>query len=99
MKYYLQTFPFFGVQPELLDENGEKIIGEGEGYLVFNRPWPGIMRTVYGDHKRFEETYFSRFPGYYCTGDGNLKAFCITQTVVLSNLVGALFRKFNLMLE
>ncbi|KAK7578250.1 hypothetical protein V9T40_010455 [Parthenolecanium corni] len=70
MKPGSATFPFFGVQPELLDENGEKIIGEGEGYLVFNRPWPGIMRTVYGDHKRFEETYFSRFPGYYCTGDG-----------------------------
>lgn len=69
-----QTFPFFGVKPELLDENGQIIEGEGEGFLVFNRPWPGIMRTLFGNHKRFEETYFSRFPGYYCTGDGNYKS-------------------------
>ncbi|XP_065210236.1 acetyl-coenzyme A synthetase [Planococcus citri] len=70
MKPGSATFPFFGVKPELLDENGQKIEGEGEGYLVFNRPWPGMMRTLFGNHKRFEETYFSKFPGYYCTGDG-----------------------------
>jgi len=64
------TFPFFGVEPALLNEDGKEIEGAGDGYLVFKRPWPGIMRTVYGDHPRFEETYFKRFPGYYFTGDG-----------------------------
>lgn len=54
----------------LLDENGEEIVGVGEGYLVFSQPWPGIMRTIYNNHPRYEETYFSKFPGYYCTGDG-----------------------------
>lgn len=70
--FVLQTFPFFGVKPSLLDENGVVIEGPGEGYLVFSQPWPGIMRTVFNDHPRFEETYFSKFPGYYCTGDGNI---------------------------
>jgi hypothetical protein len=65
-----QTFPFFGVLPVLLDENGKEIHGPGEGYLVFRRPWPGIMRTLFGNHERFETTYFKKFPGYYCTGDG-----------------------------
>lgn len=65
-----QSFPFFGVKALLLDEGGKEIVGEGEGYLVFSQPWPGMMRTVFNDHKRFEETYFSKFPGYYCTGDG-----------------------------
>lgn len=64
------TFPFFGVVPEILDEQGELIHGEGEGYIVFKQPWPGIMRSVYGDHERFEKTYFSKFPGYYMSGDG-----------------------------
>jgi len=63
-------FPFFGVVPEILDEEGKVIEGEGEGYIVFKQPWPGIMRTVYGDHERFEKTYFSKFPGYYMSGDG-----------------------------
>ncbi|XP_042870911.1 acetyl-coenzyme A synthetase, cytoplasmic-like isoform X1 [Penaeus japonicus] len=63
-------FPFFGVDVALLDEEGVEIKGEGEGYLVFRRPWPGIMRTVYGNHERFETTYFKKFPGFYCTGDG-----------------------------
>ena len=62
--------PFFGVVPEILDEEGRVIEGPGEGYIVFRRPWPGMMRTVYGDHQRFEATYFSRFPGYYMSGDG-----------------------------
>lgn len=70
-----QTFPFFGVQPELLDEDGHVIEGEGEGYLVFRRPWPGMMRTLYGNHERFQSTYFDRFHGFYCTGDGNLLLF------------------------
>jgi len=63
-------FPFFGVEVCLLDEAGKEVVGEGEGYLVFRRPWPGMMRTVYNNHARFTETYFARFPGYYCTGDG-----------------------------
>lgn len=65
-----QTFPFFGVKPTLLDENGVEIVGAGEGYLVFSQPWPGMMRTIFNNHPRFEETYFSKFPGFYCTGDG-----------------------------
>lgn len=68
--YLLQATPFFGVQPVLLDESGKEIDGEGEGYLVFPRPWPGIMRTLFNNHERYEVTYFSKFPGYYCTGDG-----------------------------
>jgi acetyl-CoA synthetase len=64
------TFPFFGVVPELLSEDGRVIEGEGEGYLVFKQPWPGMMRTVFGSHERFETTYFKKFPGYYTTGDG-----------------------------
>lgn len=68
--FVFQTFPFFGVKPSLLDENGVEVQGPGEGYLVFSQPWPGIMRTIYNNHARFEETYFSKFPGYYCTGDG-----------------------------
>lgn len=63
-------FPFFGVVPHILDEEGKVVEGEGEGYIVFSKPWPGIMRTVYGDQDRFEQTYFSRFPGYYMSGDG-----------------------------
>lgn len=76
-----QTFPFFGVKPSLLDENGALIEGPGEGYLVFSQPWPGIMRTVYNDHPRFEETYFSKFPGYYCTGDGELIELYLLQLI------------------
>ncbi|CAG0879133.1 unnamed protein product [Cyprideis torosa] len=64
------TLPFFGISPAIVDENGRVLEGEAEGYLVFSRPWPGIMRTVYGDHQRFETTYFKKFPGFYCTGDG-----------------------------
>lgn len=64
------TLPFFGVDVVMLDEEGHEMEGPGEGYLAFKRPWPGMMRTVYGNHKRFEQTYFSRFPGYYCTADG-----------------------------
>lgn len=70
MKPGSATFPFFGVVPALLDDSGKEIEGEGEGALVFSKPWPGIMRTVYNDQQRFESTYFSRFPGYYFTGDG-----------------------------
>uniref|UniRef100_A0A665W3U8 Propionate--CoA ligase n=1 Tax=Echeneis naucrates TaxID=173247 RepID=A0A665W3U8_ECHNA len=64
------TFPFFGVVPAILNESGEELEGPSEGYLVFKQPWPGLMRTVYGNHQRFETTYFKKFPGYYITGDG-----------------------------
>lgn len=66
-----QGYPFFGVEPVLMSEDGKVIEGVGEGFLTFSRPWPGMMRTLFGDHNRFQEVYFSRFPGYYCTGDGN----------------------------
>ena len=62
--------PFFGVVPALVDSDGKVLEGEAEGNLVITRPWPGQMRTVYGDHQRFVETYFSTYPGMYFTGDG-----------------------------
>lgn len=62
--------PFFGVEPALVDEEGNVLEGAATGNLVFARPWPGIMRSVHGDHDRFRETYFSMYPGYYFTGDG-----------------------------
>lgn len=65
------TFPFFGVKPVLLSEEGVPITEPNvNGYFCIERPWPGIMRTVYGQHERFVETYFTRFPGKYYTGDG-----------------------------
>ncbi|MFE8072396.1 acetate--CoA ligase [Marinobacteraceae bacterium S3BR75-40.1] len=64
------TLPFFGVQPALLDNDGKELEGEAEGNLVIKDSWPGQMRTVYGDHERFVNTYFSAFKGYYFTGDG-----------------------------
>jgi acetyl-CoA synthetase len=64
------TRPFFGIEPVLVDGDGKRIDGPGEGNLCLARPWPGIMRTVFGDHRRFVETYFSTFPGLYFTGDG-----------------------------
>jgi acetyl-CoA synthetase len=65
------TNPFFGVQPVLLDDKGIEIEGNpAEGNLAIKAPWPSMMRTVYGDHKRFYETYFAMYPGYYFTGDG-----------------------------
>ncbi|XP_014773580.1 acetyl-coenzyme A synthetase, cytoplasmic isoform X2 [Octopus bimaculoides] len=65
------TFPFFGVRPAILTAEGKEVKGPvEEGYLVFKQPWPGMMRTVYGNHERFETTYFKKFPGFYCTGDG-----------------------------
>uniref|UniRef100_A0A8C6T9J9 Acetyl-coenzyme A synthetase n=1 Tax=Neogobius melanostomus TaxID=47308 RepID=A0A8C6T9J9_9GOBI len=70
MKPGSATFPFFGVMPAILNESGEELEGPSEGYLVFKQPWPGIMRTVYGNQQRFETVYFKKFPGYYVTGDG-----------------------------
>ena len=65
------TNPFFGVQPVLLDEQGLEIEGNpASGNLAIKHPWPSQMRTVYGDHRRFYETYFQMYPGYYFTGDG-----------------------------
>ena len=65
------TFPFFGIEPVILDEAGNEVEGNpATGYLCIKTAWPGIMRTVYGDHGRFIDTYFRRFPGYYMTGDG-----------------------------
>uniref|UniRef100_A0A8C5D5J8 Propionate--CoA ligase n=1 Tax=Gouania willdenowi TaxID=441366 RepID=A0A8C5D5J8_GOUWI len=70
MKPGSATFPFFGVVPAILNESGEELEGPSEGYLVFKQPWPGVMRSVYGNHSRFESTYFKKFPGYYVTADG-----------------------------
>lgn len=65
------TFPFFGIEPILLTDDGKEISGNNEnGLLAIKRSWPGQMRTVYGDHQRFKDTYFSQFKGYYFTGDG-----------------------------
>ncbi len=64
------TRPFFGVQPAIVDSEGKLLDGPGEGNLVILDAWPGLMRTVYGDHQRFIQTYFSTFKGTYFTGDG-----------------------------
>ncbi len=64
------TKPFFGVKPELRDAEGKTIEGAGAGNLVITDSWPGQMRTVYGDHQRFMDTYFSTYPNTYFTGDG-----------------------------
>ena len=65
------TFPFFGIEPVLLTDEGDEIQGNNvTGLLAIKNSWPGQMRTIYGDHKRFIDVYFSKFPGYYFTGDG-----------------------------
>jgi len=64
------TRPFFGVEPVILDNDGKRVDDAGEGNLCLARAWPGMMRTVFGDHPRFVATYFSAFPGLYFTGDG-----------------------------
>jgi acetyl-CoA synthetase len=64
------TLPFFGVQPAIVDSEGNMLEGEGTGNLVLLDAWPGMMRTVYGDHQRFVDTYFSAYKGTYFTGDG-----------------------------
>jgi acetyl-CoA synthetase len=70
MKPGCATVPFFGVEPVLLDGDGVIIDGPGEGNLAIKSSWPSQIRGVYGDMKRYQETYFSAFPGYYFTGDG-----------------------------
>jgi len=64
------TLPMLGVQPAMMDEGGKQISGPGEGRLTIKFPWPSMARTIYGDHQRFKDTYFSTFPGKYFTGDG-----------------------------
>ncbi len=64
------TLPFFGVEPCIVDDQGNELTGATAGALCIKRPWPGQMRTLYGDHARFKETYFTMFPGKYFTGDG-----------------------------
>jgi acetyl-CoA synthetase len=64
------TFPFFGIQPALLTDDGTELTGNpAAGLLTIKAGWPGMMRTLYGDHERFKQTYFAMFPGYYLTGD------------------------------
>ena len=70
MKPGSATLPFFGIKPVVLDEKGKELEGACEGYLALKQPWPSQMRTVYGDHERFETTYFKHYDGYYFTGDG-----------------------------
>jgi acetyl-CoA synthetase len=64
------TKPFFGVEPEILDNEGNTLEGAVEGVLVMKNSWPGQARTIYGDHERYIQTYFSTFDGKYFTGDG-----------------------------
>ncbi len=64
------TRPFFGVVPGLMDDKGKEVEGAGDGNLIIKQSWPGQMRTVYGDHKRFIDTYFKVYPGVYTSGDG-----------------------------
>jgi acetyl-CoA synthetase len=64
------TLPFFGIKPEILDTNGQILEGVCEGSLVIARSWPGQARTIYGDHKLYIDTYFSKAPGFYYSGDG-----------------------------
>lgn len=71
LKPAFATLPLPGVQPAIMDESGKELTGNGiEGRLAMKFPWPSIARTIYGDHKRFRDTYFSTFPGKYFTGDG-----------------------------
>jgi acetyl-CoA synthetase len=64
------TRPFFGVKPVLLDSNNEEIVGPGSGNLVIDRSWPGQIRSIYGDHQRCIDTYYTTYKGYFFTGDG-----------------------------
>ncbi len=64
------TLPLTGIEPVLLDDKGKIIEGEGEGALCIAKPWPSLARTIYGDHERYRQTYFSAYEGYYFTGDG-----------------------------
>ena len=64
------TFPFFGIKPEVVDKNGKEVPKGAGGFLIMRTPWPSMLRTIYGDDKRYKKQYWSEFPGYYFTGDG-----------------------------
>ena len=64
------TLPFFGINPKIVDNEGKELQGEAEGILVFDYPWPSQARTLFGDHQRYIDTYFSSYPGFYFAGDG-----------------------------
>ena len=64
------TIPFPGIEAELVDGDGTPVVGPGGGFLTIKSPWPGMLRTIYGDDDRYRETYWSRFPGRYFAGDG-----------------------------
>ena len=70
MKPGSATLPFFGVEPSLVDADGHELAGVAEGNLCINRSWPGMARSLYGDHQRFIDTYLTTYPGKYFTGDG-----------------------------
>jgi acetyl-CoA synthetase len=70
MKPGSASLPFYGIEPALVDAEGKELDGATEGNLIIKGSWPGQMRTVYGDHQRFIDTYFSAYPGNYFTGDG-----------------------------
>ncbi|MFM6973133.1 MAG: AMP-binding protein, partial [Alphaproteobacteria bacterium] len=78
----MATLPFFGIKPVLLNDDGEEVIGEGEGNLCIADSWPSIARSIFKDHQRFKEIYFQKFPNYYFTGDGAKRDkdgyYCIT---------------------
>lgn len=63
------SWPFFGIELDIVDDAGEKLNGSATGNLVVTKPWPGQLQTIYGDHQRYHETYFAKFPGMYCPGD------------------------------
>ena len=64
------TLPFFGVVPAIVDDKGNELAGAAEGMLCIKQAWPSCLRTVYGDHERYQTNYFAPFPGYYFSGDG-----------------------------
>jgi len=64
------SWPFFGIIPDIIDDKGNSALPNQPGKLVIKQPWPGLMKTIYGDHNRFVDTYFKELPGYYLTGDG-----------------------------
>ena len=68
------TLPFIGIQPALMDAEGKEVHGNNvQGRLCIKYPWPSMARTIWGDHKRYFDTYFSSFPGHYFSGDGALR--------------------------
>ena len=73
----IRSLIILSIQPVIVDEKGVEIEGECSGYLCVKNSWPGAFRTLYGDHERYETTYFKPFPGYYFTGDG-----CSRQVII-----------------